>query len=77
MCAKLNEKATLDPVHGECNLEKQIMIVAAASAGFEAGNFARITIDGQMVNMTNNAQGNDRGLHIVVISQPHGKIESA
>ena len=44
------------------------MIVGAASAGFEAGNYARITVDGKMVAMTNNAQGNDRGLHIVVIS---------
>lgn len=44
------------------------MIVGAASAGFHAGNYARITIDGKMVNMTKNAQGDDRGMHIVVIS---------
>lgn len=58
-------------------LSKKPMIVQATSAGFENGNCVEITIDEITVEMERNENNHDRGLHIVVINQTDGMVETA
>lgn len=48
------------------------MIVLVKSAGFEAGNYAHIYIDGEEVEMETNEKGHYRGLNIVLINPKTG-----
>ena len=54
-----------------------VLVVQAYSAGFDAGNFALISLNGFPVPMEKNEHKHDRGLHIVVINNKTGKIETA
>ena len=47
------------------------------SAGFEAGNFAKIIINNTPVKVEKNENNNYRGLHIVIIDPSRGNILSA
>ena len=53
------------------------MVCMAESAGFDNGNFAKITINGEQVKLDPNEHGHNRGLHIVVVNPEDGKIELA
>ena len=52
-------------------------MVTAASAGFEGGNYAKITVDGEVIDCGKNENGHDRGVHIVVINPLTGKVRNA
>ena len=49
----------------------------ASSAGFKAGNFATISLDGIPVTVAKNENDHYRGLHMVIINSSSGKVESA
>ena len=53
------------------------MTIEAQSGGIDGGNFAKITVDGQVVGMEDNVHGDDSGLHIVVIDPMGGGITTA
>ena len=48
-----------------------------SSAGFEAGNYARVSINNVPVKVELNASGHDRGVHIVVINKSNFEILAA
>lgn len=50
------------------------ILISAASAGFLAGNFAKITINGIPVQCQKNENDNYRGLHVVVINPTNGEV---
>lgn len=50
------------------------LVIQATSGGFDAGNFAKITINDVDVEMPNNEHDHQRGLHIVVINPDDGEI---
>ena len=50
------------------------MVVQATSAGYNAGKFARILINGEKVNVKPNTTGNYRGMHIVMINPDNCKV---
>ena len=52
-------------------------IITASSGGISAGDFAKITINNEEVEVESNKSGHFRGLHIVIINQNNGKIELA
>ena len=62
------------PPLGDTNLK--LMLVQVYSAGYNAGNFAEIHIDGEQVLVANNEHNHQRGIHIVVINPHDGKIHS-
>ena len=45
-----------------------MILVQANSAGFEGGNFAKITVNDVPIFIEENETKNTRGLHIVVIN---------
>ena len=47
------------------------------SAGYDAGNYAKIMINNHLVEMEKNMNGHYRGLHIVVIDPSTGDVETA
>ena len=53
------------------------MVIQVISAGFEAGNFAKITINDTPVLIEKNESNNHRGLHIIIINNTNGTIELA
>lgn len=50
------------------------MVIAAESAGFDGGNFVKIQINGQNVDLEASEACNMEGLHIVVINKVNGDI---
>ena len=52
------------------------MVVQASSAGYDAGNYAKITINDIPLDIKPNDNGHFRGLHIVVINPHTGTIET-
>ena len=56
--------------------EEATLVVEAVSAGFLAGNRARITINNTIVKVEKNENNHFRGFHIAVIT-PRGSIECA
>lgn len=52
-------------------------VVQVESAGFHGGNFAKIFIDDDPVDMALNENDNDRGLHIAVLNHLNGQIDIA
>ena len=51
------------------------MKIEVTSAGFEAGNYAKITVNDEQIQVTANPGDNhSRGLHLVVINQADEKI---
>lgn len=57
--------------------DKETMIIEAGSGGYNATNFASITIDDVPVTMEKNENNHYRGLHIVVINPYLGQVEFA
>lgn len=55
-------------------IEDGTVVVQATSAGFNGGNFAKITLNGKPVGIHPNENGSDRGLHIVVIDPLNGAV---
>ena len=53
------------------------ILIRVESAGFEAGNYANITVCGVKVVVQKNCNGHYRGLHIVVINPNNGVVETA
>lgn len=53
------------------------MVVKVDSAGFEGGNYARISLNDVPVEMALNENNHDRGLHIVTIHPASGKVKFA
>ena len=52
-------------------------MVVASSAGFEAGDFAQISVNGILINGTDrNENNNYRGLHMVLLNHQTGKIKT-
>lgn len=54
-----------------------VLIVQAQSAGLNAGNFAKITVNDAPVEIEKNENGHHRGVHVVIINPSNGKIELA
>lgn len=52
------------------------MVVKAVSAGYDAGNFAHISINNESVTINQNENGNFKGLHIVLLNGKTGKMET-
>ena len=52
-------------------------IVLVTSAGFDAGNFAKIEVNGEQVKLKKNASNHYRGLHIVVVDPSSGSVVEA
>ena len=50
------------------------MVIQVRSAGFEAGNYAKITINGKEIKCEKNSRGHYRGLHFVVIDLKNFKV---
>ena len=45
----------------------KLIRIHAESAGYHAGNYARITMNDKTIEIASNSNGNHRGLHIVVV----------
>lgn len=71
---RANEHASRLEQNGMLDDDQRAIVVKAESAGFEAGNMARISIDDVEVKCLPNENGNDRGLHLVVINPHNGKV---
>lgn len=54
-----------------------MITIEVESAGYHAGDYARITVDGVRILLDRNDDGHCRGLHIVVINPKNGDIELA
>ena len=54
-----------------------MILIQASSAGFEGGNFEKITINDVKVSVEKNESDNLRGLHIVIIDPSNGKVTTA
>lgn len=52
-------------------------MIQCKSAGFDSGNYAKISMNDFSVEVERNYQNHYRGLHIVVINPNNGKVESA
>ena len=52
-----------------------MMVIYTQSAGFYAGDSATISINDVEVDMIENAQGNFRGLHLVLVNPENGDVE--
>ena len=50
-------------------------MIQVKSAGYNAGNFAQVTIDGTPVEMEKNENGHFRGLHVIVVNPYTAKPE--
>lgn len=55
------------------NQEKNVMVVTVSSAGFEAGNFAKMTINETQIDFP--ASNSGRGLHMAIIDPRTGKLK--
>ena len=55
--------------------KEKVILIQVSSAGFEAGNYAKITINNYKVAVNKNENGHERGLHLVVINPESGQIE--
>ena len=53
------------------------LVVQVISAGYEAGDYAQITVNGRIVDVEQNSDGHFRGLHIVVLNPKTGQVEFA
>lgn len=56
---------------------RQSFIVSVSSAGYHAGNFARIYINDVPIYFERNESNHFRGLHICVINPLDGSIQRA
>ena len=54
--------------------EEHLVVIQASSAGFNGGNFARMTINEVPVDLEPNVNGHYRGLHVVIINPNSGEI---
>ena len=57
--------------------KNKMVIIQAQSSGFNSGNEANITIHDVPVELANNENNHDRGLHLVVINPTNGMVETA
>ena len=48
-----------------------------SSAGFQAGDYAKITLNGIKIYLQSNENSHYRGLHVVIINNTNGQIELA
>ena len=55
--------------------QQKTYIIQASSAGFEGGNYAKISINNIPVRLEQNKSLNMRGLHLVIINPSNGNIE--
>ena len=56
---------------------KGILVITATSAGYDAGNETKITINEEIVKLEPNSNGHFRGLHVIVVNPNDGNIEYA
>ena len=56
---------------------EKVKVVQVKSAGFEAGNYAEILVDGKAIECLENSKGHMRGLHVVIIDPKTGKTHWA
>lgn len=68
------KKEKIIPKHPQ-NLK--LTTIQAFSAGFEGGNFAKITLNGIPIDIEPNKFRHWRGINLVVINPKTGKIETA
>ena len=61
-------------VEKSSNRLERTLIVQAMSAGYAAGNFARIYLNDRQITLLPNENKHDRGLHMVVINPASGKV---
>ena len=54
-------------------LNKSLVVVKCSSAGFLAGDYAEISINGVGIDVDRNEHGHYRGFHIVIINPSNGK----
>ena len=76
----LIEKTRLAKVEDKMKAKKEgkkILIIEVTSGGYDAGNKAEITINGEQYHMEDNESNHFRGLHIIVIAPATGKIRMA
>lgn len=55
--------------------DASVLTIQASSAGYGAGNFAVISVNGAKVEVEKNVHGHDRGLHVVLVNPENGKVE--
>ena len=55
--------------------QEKIQVIKVESAGYDAGNYAKITINDVPVNILPNESGHRRGLNIVIIDPSTGNVE--
>lgn len=51
------------------------LVIQVSSAGFKAGNYAKITLNDVPVECHNNEHNHQRGLHIVIVNPHDGNPE--
>ena len=56
---------------------KKMFVIQAQSAGHDCGNYAKITINDELIKFQKNGKGHDRGVHIVIINPSSGKVQYA
>lgn len=54
-----------------------MITIQAKSAGYQGGDHAHITINGMLVKIGMNENGNQRGLHIAIINPYNGAVDHA
>ena len=57
--------------------DESLITIQTQSAGFDAGNFATITRNNELLKVERNENKHYRGLHIVIINPENGKVECA
>ena len=57
------------------NAKNDTMVVKVESAGFNAGNFAKISINDVPIEVAENESGHFRGLHLVVVDLDTANVE--
>ena len=57
--------------------EEDLFIVSAHSAGYNAGDFAQITINQKLITVERNENDHYRGLHVVLVNPQTGEVELA
>ena len=58
-------------------MESNTLVIKASSAGFEGGNYAKISINDVHIHVEVNESHHHRGIHIVTFNPANGRIDKA
>ena len=59
------------------SIGKNLIVCKAMSAGFHAGDYAKIFVNDKQIDCGKNEHGTKRGLHIVLLDKDTGVLEKA